>query len=141
MEKALAQHSITDIPAERRILLQLAFLPDIHNDPFDRIIIATAHVHGLTIITRDSVIPKYPGVVAIWTTSGQRPQGRSAGGVEREDCTTYCKVGSKETEAGWYTRTTKKRVLDRTYFVIDKDRFSAESGGDSARSSGRSIVA
>ena len=44
------------------ILLQLPF---IHNDPFDRIIMATAKVEGYTILTRDSIIPKYD-VETIW---------------------------------------------------------------------------
>jgi PIN domain nuclease of toxin-antitoxin system len=37
-------------------------LPLIHRDPFDRIIIAQAVLSGRTIITRDSVFSRYPGV-------------------------------------------------------------------------------
>ena len=40
-------------------------LPDIHHDPFDRIIIAQAMSNECTIITKDSLIPKY-GVRTIW---------------------------------------------------------------------------
>lgn len=35
-------------------------LPDIHNDPFDRIMIAQAQVEGLTLVTRDPRTKKYP---------------------------------------------------------------------------------
>lgn len=37
-----------------------ADLPDIHQDPFDRIIIAQAKHRQLTVITRDKHILKYP---------------------------------------------------------------------------------
>jgi PIN domain nuclease of toxin-antitoxin system len=37
-------------------------LPQIHGDPFDRIIIAQAILSGRTIITRDPVFARYPGV-------------------------------------------------------------------------------
>ncbi|MGI2031702.1 type II toxin-antitoxin system VapC family toxin [Rhizobium panacihumi] len=42
------------------ILLKSCFLPDpIHRDPADRILIATAREHDLTIITRDRAILDY----------------------------------------------------------------------------------
>jgi PIN domain nuclease of toxin-antitoxin system len=40
-------------------LKKLEQLPLIHRDPFDRLIISQAIYEGLTIITRDSMIPKY----------------------------------------------------------------------------------
>lgn len=40
-------------------------LPDIHHDPFDRIIIAQAKSNGCTIITKDSMISKYD-VKTMW---------------------------------------------------------------------------
>lgn len=36
--------------------------PPIHGDPFDRIIIAGALLSGRTIMTRDTVFARYPGV-------------------------------------------------------------------------------
>jgi PIN domain nuclease of toxin-antitoxin system len=38
-------------------------LPPIHKDPFDRILLAQAHVEGLTLLTSDAVVAKYPGDV------------------------------------------------------------------------------
>ena len=46
------------------IMLRAAQLPDFHKDPADRIIIATALVHDLPIITGDGKFPQY-GVKAI----------------------------------------------------------------------------
>ena len=34
-------------------------LAPIHRDPFDRLLVAQAQVEGLTIMTSDSVIPRY----------------------------------------------------------------------------------
>lgn len=43
----------------------LKSLPDIHRDPFDRILITMAQDNNLTIITKDSKIPLYD-VKTIW---------------------------------------------------------------------------
>ncbi len=40
--------------------LAIAGLPDIHRDPFDRIMIAQAQIEGLTFVTRDPENQKYP---------------------------------------------------------------------------------
>lgn len=47
-------------------LKRLRELPDIHRDPFDRMLVAQALVENLTIITGDPHIPKYPGVKILW---------------------------------------------------------------------------
>ena len=36
-----------------------ANLPDIHKDPFDRMLVAQAITEKLTLVTRDKLIPKY----------------------------------------------------------------------------------
>jgi PIN domain nuclease of toxin-antitoxin system len=64
--KALQQHGIEEICPNSDILIKSALLPDIHNDPFDRTIIATAHLYKMTIITKDRTIPKYPKVAVVW---------------------------------------------------------------------------
>lgn len=38
---------------------QVEFLPAIHNDPFDRLLIAQCMVEKLTLITVDGIIPRY----------------------------------------------------------------------------------
>ena len=40
--------------------------PPFHADPADRIIVATARIHGLTILTADRRILDYPHVRATW---------------------------------------------------------------------------
>jgi PIN domain nuclease of toxin-antitoxin system len=43
----------------------LAGLPELHKDPFDRILIAQALVEGLTLVTKDAVLARY-GVPVVW---------------------------------------------------------------------------
>lgn len=55
------------VPVTNQIALKSVSLPgDIHPDPADRIIIATAMVHGGTLITRDEKILNYPHVETLW---------------------------------------------------------------------------
>jgi PIN domain nuclease of toxin-antitoxin system len=42
-----------------------AELPLIHKDPFDRLLIGQAVVHGLTVITPDRAFERY-GVATLW---------------------------------------------------------------------------
>jgi len=38
-------------------------LPDLHKDPFDRILVAQATVEGITLLTADGLVAQYPGPV------------------------------------------------------------------------------
>lgn len=40
-------------------------LPQIHGDPFDRLIISQAVIEGLTIVTKDAIIPMYK-IKTLW---------------------------------------------------------------------------
>jgi PIN domain nuclease of toxin-antitoxin system len=41
-------------------------LPAIHRDPFDRLLIATAQQHRLTLLTPDASIAQYPNLQVAW---------------------------------------------------------------------------
>ena len=38
-------------------------LPHLHKDPFDRLLVAQATIEGLTLLTLDPVVAKYPGPI------------------------------------------------------------------------------
>jgi PIN domain nuclease of toxin-antitoxin system len=40
-------------------------LPSIHKDPFDRLLIAQATVEGITLLTDDAIVARYPGPVKL----------------------------------------------------------------------------
>lgn len=63
---SIRQHGITEIPVDSTIAMAAALLPDIHSDPFDRILAATALLHGLQLLSKDSVLRQYPGVTVAW---------------------------------------------------------------------------
>lgn len=44
---------------------QVAKLPLIHKDPFDRLLVSQAIVEGMTLVTKDRVIREYP-VAVLW---------------------------------------------------------------------------
>ena len=60
------KYGLREIPLDAPIACAAAALPLVHRDPFDRILVALAQAHALTIITSDENIPKYPGVKTLW---------------------------------------------------------------------------
>lgn len=40
-------------------LIDSTFLPDIHNDPFDRVLIAQTNQNNFKLVTKDQIIKKY----------------------------------------------------------------------------------
>lgn len=57
--KALETHDLIEIPVSGEIALHSSSLPLIHKDPADRIIIATAQLRHLPIVTHDSRFERY----------------------------------------------------------------------------------
>jgi PIN domain nuclease of toxin-antitoxin system len=53
------------LPLTEGAVLQLSRLPELHRDPFDRMLICQAIEHGLTIVTPDPDVRQYP-VRAEW---------------------------------------------------------------------------
>lgn len=66
MAKAMEQHGIHEIAVDCSIAAHSTQLPPLHNDPCDRIIVATAQLRNLTIMTPDALIRAYPGIVVVW---------------------------------------------------------------------------
>ncbi len=65
-ERLLAHHGLRELAIARPALVLATTLPPIHKDPFDRLIIATATLHQLVIITRDEKISQYPRIKTLW---------------------------------------------------------------------------
>ena len=54
------QHGIVSLILNELATLYLTKLPDLHKDPFDRILICQAIVEGLCLLTPDELIVQYP---------------------------------------------------------------------------------
>lgn len=65
-EAVLRFHHVREIPVNGRIAARSTELPRLHADPCDRLIIATAHVAGLVILTPDALIRAYPDTRVTW---------------------------------------------------------------------------
>lgn len=53
-------HGIEPLPVDEESTLHLARLPRLHRDPFDRLLVSQAIVHGLVILTPDPLVSQYP---------------------------------------------------------------------------------
>ena len=70
LEKIISEHvarqSIQTVPVELRHIYDLALLPDLHKDPFDRLIVSTARCGKFTVISADHLVQQYPSVTVVW---------------------------------------------------------------------------
>ena len=64
--RAIRHHRLVELPLERRVAERAVALPDIHNDPFDRIMVAECQERGGTLISRDTTLPRYPHLRVVW---------------------------------------------------------------------------
>lgn len=60
------RYDLREVPLDTVIACAAAALPPLHRDPFDRVIVALAQAHGLTVLTSDENIGKYAGVNTLW---------------------------------------------------------------------------
>lgn len=54
------RHGLSSLPIDEESALHVAKLPLLHIDPFDRMLVSQAIVHGLTIVTPDPLVTQYP---------------------------------------------------------------------------------
>ena len=67
LSRAVKKTGITIIDLTPTIAADSCNLPgSFHKDPADRIIVATARIHGLTLLTRDQKILEYDHVQCVW---------------------------------------------------------------------------
>ncbi len=60
LPKQRKRHLIASLPVDEASVIQLAKLPPLHRDPFDRLLICQAIQQGMTITTVDQAIRAYP---------------------------------------------------------------------------------
>ncbi len=65
-EKFVVRSRIPTLAIRTAHVRALASLPDLHKDPFDRILVAQALAEQLTIASKDELLARY-GVPVIWT--------------------------------------------------------------------------
>ncbi len=63
LRRNLVDNDYRELTIESEHVLALSDLPAIHKDPFDRILLAQAAAEGMTLLTSDAVLARYPGPV------------------------------------------------------------------------------
>ena len=67
LDNAIDNSGLRVIQLTPEIAMESCNLPgNFHKDPADRIIVATARTHNLTLLTKDRKIIEYPHVQAVW---------------------------------------------------------------------------
>jgi PIN domain nuclease of toxin-antitoxin system len=61
--QGLLNNGYQEISVTGKHALQVDVLPNIHKDPFDRIMIAQSISEGLTLLTADETVARYPGSI------------------------------------------------------------------------------
>jgi PIN domain nuclease of toxin-antitoxin system len=54
------KHLIASLALDEVAVAQLGGLPELHRDPFDRMLVCQAIAHGLTLASSDSLVRQYP---------------------------------------------------------------------------------
>jgi PIN domain nuclease of toxin-antitoxin system len=65
LRRGLLEAGFPELPIEAQHVLAVQDLPDIHGDPFDRLLVAQARVEGLILLTTDIRLAEYGPVVRV----------------------------------------------------------------------------
>ncbi len=63
LRRGLADNGYLELPISSLHTLHVAHLPSIHNDPFDRILVAQAEAEGFLLLTADELVAQYDGPI------------------------------------------------------------------------------
>ena len=63
LRRGLLEHGYVELPVTGAHAVAIDLLPPIHGDPFDRMLVAQAQVEGITLLTADAVVARYPGPI------------------------------------------------------------------------------
>ncbi|TIU43186.1 MAG: type II toxin-antitoxin system VapC family toxin, partial [Mesorhizobium sp.] len=61
LRRGLLDNSYGELAITSEHAVAVDGLPSLHKDPFDRILIAQATVEGITLLTVDDLVARYPG--------------------------------------------------------------------------------
>jgi PIN domain nuclease of toxin-antitoxin system len=63
LRRNLLDSGYEELPLTSEHSIALLNLPPIHKDPFDRILVAQAMVEGITLLSVDATVARYPGSI------------------------------------------------------------------------------
>ena len=63
LRRGLLEHGYVELAVTGAHAARVGALPPIHQDPFDRLLVTQALVEGITLLTSDSIVARYPGPI------------------------------------------------------------------------------
>lgn len=63
LRRGLLDNGYNELPITSQHVVAIESLPKLHKDPFDRILVAQVTVEGITLLTTDTTVAKYPGPI------------------------------------------------------------------------------
>ena len=63
LRRELLDNGYQELTITSEHAVSIANLPQLHKDPFDRILLAQATVEGITLLTSDALVAQYPGPI------------------------------------------------------------------------------
>ena len=63
LRRGLLENGYDELPVSGAHATAVDLLPPIHRDPFDRILVAQAQIEGITLLTTDEIVVRYPGPI------------------------------------------------------------------------------
>lgn len=66
LREVCRQRGFREIAVNSSIASASAFLPEIHRDPCDRILVATALLNRVRLVSADGIIADYPDIEVVW---------------------------------------------------------------------------
>jgi PIN domain nuclease of toxin-antitoxin system len=63
LRRGLLDNGYTELPITSQHAVSVDTLPLLHKDPFDRLLVAQALCEGVTLLTGDTQVARYPGPV------------------------------------------------------------------------------
>jgi len=65
LHTALPETGLTELPIRALHAVALLRLPEVHRDPFDRMLVAQAVTEPLVLLTNDQILARYPAAVRL----------------------------------------------------------------------------
>ena len=63
LRRGLLDNGYAELPVSSLHAVSIDSLPDLHKDPFDRLLLAQAICEGITLLTSDARLARYPGPI------------------------------------------------------------------------------
>ncbi|MEF8794099.1 type II toxin-antitoxin system VapC family toxin [Thiohalorhabdus sp.] len=63
LRRGLLEHGYEEVAITGTHAMAVGYLPPIHKDPFDRVLVAQAESEGMLLLTADDAVARYPGPI------------------------------------------------------------------------------